>query len=160
MKPVNIIHKLNEDSDFDSKLKQYRELQQSFAENLDLLPLFNKIHELLGDNTIQFSSEIKNGSEGPYIEFSSEDIVDRCGIFQLALKYLVVDNFSTGIYSTNRNEFFNDTTGEVQLDEPHYYVSVHFSYKSHNGGMNGMEILRASYNEKGDHQWLFRETRE
>ena len=76
------------------------------------------------------------------ILFESNDMKDLCGVFGKILKFCVVDNFSCGV---GENEDRTDLRA---------WWSVHLSYQHKDGGMNGMELFRAHY-ENG--KWTFNE---
>lgn len=150
MKPIEVISRLNEaDEDWKAKIDEKRKLQKDFAESVDPEPLYNKIREMVGDNSIQFKSEIKEGREGAYIQVSTDNVVDKCGIFQLAIKECYIGTFSTGIAIKDEEKGGN----------PYWWGSIDLSYSSHGGGSNGMEILRFDYNRNNDGEWEFAESR-
>ena len=146
----SILNKLNEDDDWKAKLEAKRKVQTDFANSVDPEPLYNKIREMVGDKSIQFKSEVREGREGAYIKVSSDNIVDKCGIFQLAIKECYIGTFSTGIVVKDEEKGGN----------PYWWGSIDLSYSSHSGGSNGMEILRFNYNRNNDGKWEFAESRD
>ena len=141
---------INEADDWKTQQENRRRIEREFADSIDPEPLFNKIREMVGDDSIQFKYDIKEANGTLYPRLESDNVVDKCGIFQLAIKECYIGTFSTGIS-------FEDTGGNKDLDKPYWWGSIDLSYSSHSGGSNGMEILRFQFAKDGG--WSFFESR-
>lgn len=139
----NIKRNLNEFSDLkedESKDDRLRE----FAESIDLSPLYNKLKQMLGINDLSFTDKLVARPGNIYIDIKSNNIIDYCGVFKLALSECHVETFNSSIIISE------DT------NEPYWWGTFDLRYAHKNGGTNGVKFLRFSYNEKPN-EWLFRE---
>lgn len=150
MKPINIIKRLNEADDWKTQQENRKRIEREFADSIDPEPLFNKIREMVGDNSIQFKYEVQESRGDLYPRLKTDNIVDKCGIFQLAIKECYIGTFNTGIS-------FEGTEGNKDLNKPYWWGTIDLSYSSHSGGSNGMEILRFQFSK--DEGWNFHESR-
>lgn len=148
----SIFQNLKEDDEWKVKYEAKKKAEKEFAESIDPEPLFDKIREMVGDNSLQFKFELKEDRGQIYPKVTTDNVVDKCGIFQLAIKECYIGTFSTGIAFSDKDE------EEANWSNPFWWGSIDLRYSSHGGGSNGMEILRFNYKKDGG--WDFRESRE
>lgn len=115
--------------------------KEEFAKEIDLEPLYNEIRNVVGDATINFNSEIKEGRCGKYIEIQSEELIDKIGMMKAALNSVTLNTFNTSI------EFDKNTK------KAYWWGSIDFKFEIANGGSNGMHVL---YFQLKDGEYTFR----
>ena len=113
-----------------------------FAQTIDFTRLFDKIREVLKHNVKFPHLEITTIRGQVHINFYSNDITDKAGIFSTILKETTVNSFNNYVCHDKEN---NRTA---------YWVNVNISYQHKDGGSNGMELLTAWYNTEDG--WTFR----
>ena len=138
-----------ESDDTENKSIKLQDRETEVKEFFDKIPfeeLYNKIREVLGDNSIKFNDARFKGYyyDRFLVEIESENLADKCGIMSPVYKEVLVDDFGAGIIEIKEKE----NSGNLRL-----YVPVDFSFKYKSGGTNGIEILRAEYDEKDG--WIF-----
>lgn len=133
----SLSNNLREDEEKDIRLKE-------FAESIDLTPLYDKLKEMTGIDSLSFTDRVIARTGDVYIDIKSNDIIDYCGVFKLALTECHIETFNSGIVISE------DT------DEPYWWGTMDLRYTHKGGGFNGSRILRFSYNEEPGN-WLFNE---
>lgn len=126
-----------EDTD---KYAKYKE----FADSIDLTPLYDKIKQMAGISNIEFTSKVIERPGDVYIDIKSNDLIDSCGLFKLALRECYIETFNSGIVTSK------DT------NNTYWWGTMDLRYQSKQGGTNGVRFLRFSYNEEPN-KWLFNE---
>ena len=121
---------------------QAQELKE-FIESLDLSPLNKKVSELVGEDITFVPEGFKHRWDGGFYPLSCPtNLADKCGIMSSVFREVTVGSFNCSV------------SYDEKSNKPMYYVSIHFEYTQKDGGMNGFELLRASYIQGED--WKFR----
>ena len=106
-------------------------------QSIDLQPVYDHISDLLKANVKIEKEEIKTMRSGTeYIYFESENIANRCGVLSQYLREVRLATFNS------------------QPTDYGYWMTVHFSYETLDGGSNGFDCFSAQY-ENG--KWSFRD---
>ena len=144
---VDLLHSLNESEELNEdkvRLSDREEEARGFFSNIDFEPLFTKIRELVGDNSIQFNEPQfgKYNYDRFDIEFKSDNLADKCGIMSIVYDTVEIDSFGGGISNDNQGNLF-------------LWVPVHFSFKYKQGGTNGINLIDATFTTAEG--WKFKE---
>ena len=107
-----------------------------FAESIPMDELFDEIKKLTGIQDIKFTHKLHDRGNRVFIQFESDELVDKVGFLKLMFKSIKIAQFSSCV------EYSRD--GEDLL----YWGSASFRYDHPGGGSNGCEFLNFTYYEK------------
>lgn len=122
-------------------------------DNLDLSELNKKVGELLNDPTFKFEKTFRVTQNGntAYINIKSDkNLVKDCGILQLGLKSVLLQDFGTHVLESvvyDKNDNIVESTFRL-------HIVIDARYEIRNGGSNGITILVADYFVE-DKRWEF-----
>lgn len=130
-------------ADTEGKYYPTTDEEVAFAESIPMEGLFDKIREVTDMPELEFEHEVKvwPHGNGVGVKFSSQDIADRIGIFDLVFKTLRISSFNSSVgWDDKRNELY-------------LWCTVHFSYELQSMGSNGADFMTCWYsNTRG---WEF-----
>ena len=122
-------------------------------DKLDLSELNKKVGELLKDPTFNFEKILRVAQNGntAYINIKSDkNLVKECGILQLGLKSVLLQDFGVHILENvvyDKNDNIVESTFRL-----HIVIDIRFELI--HGGSNGITILDADYFVE-DNKWEF-----
>ena len=115
------------------------EKMKEFAESIPMEELFDEIRHITALNDLKFTYKIIERNNYIFIEFKSQDIVDKVGFLKLIFSTLTIEQFNSEIRQ-KEEKFF-------------YWGTVDFRYTHTKGGCNGYKFLDFMYDEI--HGWKF-----
>ena len=127
------MEKITNEMTWQEQQKIIKEIKEEFIETIDLEPLYNEIKKVIGDNSINFKSNIRENYGEKWIEIESDNLLDKIGVMNLVFKSIHLETFNSSIvYKKDTNEIY-------------WWGTIDFRYHNFHGGYNGVELLRFEF---------------
>lgn len=107
--------------------------------------LYNLINQKIGMQ-LKFNADIVDRKGEKYIKFESEDFSKDSNLLSIIFKELTLSTFNSSAATESKPDTSRDY--DVTTDpKAFYWLTVHFSFKIHAGGFNGIEFCTAWYKD-------------
>ena len=113
----------------------------AFAQTIDFAELFDHVRDFVNVECSFYPPEITTNDGEVSINFMSDDITSRTGVFAAVLERCCIRSFMNGIHRDKK-------TGTLG-----YWVCVSIRYEHKDGGGCGLDVVHAAYSGG---KWEFR----